>query len=261
MAKPDVASLGVQRSALNVERCLAAGSERFRLVVISPEAEDAREHAVLAQLFAAGLTSYHLRKPTWTREQLAAWLEALPTKFHARIVLHTYHELAGEFAVGGVHEREAVGPALAPRLSDVDARMRRGASAGPTFRSRAVHDVATLRASLDAYERLLVSPVFPSISKVGYAPDARLTHDELRAALALPRRAEAIALGGIDATRIAVCRDLGFDGVAVLGAVWQANEPLQTFTELQTIVNRGGHGEHGANPSSVSVFSANSVVN
>ena len=62
-------ALSVQRSALNVKR--------FLLIVISPEAEDPHEHAELAKLFAAGLTSYHLRKPTWTRAQLAAWLNAL----------------------------------------------------------------------------------------------------------------------------------------------------------------------------------------
>lgn len=191
----------------------------MKLIVISPEAEDACEHAVLVRLFAAGLTSYHLRKPTWTRARMAAWLGALPAEFHARIVLHTHHELAGEFAVGGVHERDDGKPKSNP--------------IGYFMRSRAVHDLAALRGSLDGYDRLLVSPIFPSISKPGHGPTNKLPVAELRAALALPRRAEMIALGGIDGSRIAACRDLGFDGVAVLGAIWQANEPLRVFHELQ----------------------------
>jgi thiamine-phosphate pyrophosphorylase len=56
--------------------------------------------------------------------------------------------------------------------------------------------------------------------------------------LALPRRAEVIALGGIDAARLPVCRALGFDGVAVLGSVWQAADPLKAFSELQTLAGR-----------------------
>jgi thiamine-phosphate pyrophosphorylase len=189
---------------------------QMKLIVISPEAEDAREHALLAQLFAAGLTSYHLRKPTWTRDQLAAWLRALPVGFHVRIVLHSHHDLAAEFAVGGVHNAPTATP-FAP------------------LRSQAVHSLVELGGLLDARARLLFSPVFPSLSKPGYGP--AFDRDELRTLLALPRRAEVIALGGIDASRIQACRELGFDGVAVLGAIWQSSDPLCAFTELQNALH------------------------
>jgi thiamine-phosphate pyrophosphorylase len=188
----------------------------MKLIVISPESEDAREHAVLVQLFAAGLTSYHLRKPTWTRDQLAAWLRALPTEFHPRIVLHSHHDLAAEFAVGGVHNAPTATP-FAP------------------LRSHAVHSLVELRGLLDARARLLFSPVFASISKPGYGP--AFDHEELRAALLLPRRAEVIALGGIDAASIPACGELGFDGVAVLGAIWQATDPVRAFAELQNALH------------------------
>jgi thiamine-phosphate pyrophosphorylase len=192
-----------------------------KLIVISPEAEDPREHAVLAELFAAGLTDYHLRKPTWSSWQLAAWLRALPNEFHARIVLHTHHDLAADFPLGGLHDRDQ------PEL--------KYNPLGYTLRSRAVHDLATLRSSLDAYDRLLVSPIFTSFSKPGYEPSAKLAEPDLRAMLALPRRAEVIALGGIDASRIPACLELGFDGVAVLGALWQAADPVAAFSELKTV--------------------------
>lgn len=190
----------------------------MKLIVISPEAEDVHEHAVLAQLFAAGLTSYHLRKPTWTRDQLAAWLRELPVDFHASIVLHSHHDLAAEFQIGGVHNA----PAATPFAS---------------LRSHAVHSLAELGGLLDASARLLFSPVFPSFSKPGYGPSPDLSFGELRSILALPRRAEVIALGGINASRIQACRELGFDGVAVLGAVWQAVDPVCAFAELQNALH------------------------
>ena len=185
----------------------------MKLIVISPEVEDAREPTVLASLFAAGLTSFHLRKPTWSREQLATYLRSVPVEFHPRIVLHSHHDLAAEFHVGGVHN--AIAPCSA------------------LFRSRAIHDLTALRASLDTYDRLLVSPIFPSFSKPGYGPSSQFPEADLCAALALPRRAEVIALGGIDASRIAACRELGFDGVAVLGAVWLASDPVRAYNDLQ----------------------------
>lgn len=187
-----------------------------KLIVISPENEDSREQSVLAQLFGAGLTSYHLRKPTWSRDQLAAWLRSLPAEFHSRIVLHSHHELAAEFAVGGVHNAPTATP-FAP------------------LRSHAVHSLVELGGLLDARARLVFSPVFPSFSKPGYGP--AFDRDELSMLLALPRRAEVIALGGIDASRIQACRELGFDGVAVLGAVWQAADPVRAFAELQNALH------------------------
>lgn len=183
----------------------------MKIVVISPESEDPREHAVLAELFAAGLTDYHLRKPSWSRDAVAAWLRALPAEFHGRVVLHSHHDLAAEFAVGGVHNAPAGSPS-AP------------------VRGHAVHCLSELRGLLDARARLLLSPVFPSFSKPGYGPS--FDHADLRDILAQRRRAEVIALGGIDASRIATCRELGFDGVAVLGAVWHASDPVAVFQEL-----------------------------
>ena len=100
-----------------------------------------------------------------------------------------------------------------------------------------MHDLATLRDSVDGYDRVLVSPIFSSFSKAGYGPSDKLTRADLRGALALPRCAEVIALGGIDSSRIAACRELGFDGVAVRGAVWQATEPVNAFSELQNALH------------------------
>ena len=190
----------------------------MKLIVISPEASDPRELPVLADLFAAGLTDYHLRKPTWSRDQLAAFLSYVPGEFHRHLVLHSHHDLAEEFALRGAHYGDADGPP------------------SPFLRSRAVHTLAKLRASLDSYDRLLLSPIFPSYSKPGHVPSAELTANdcaELRSLLAEPRHSEVIALGGIDATRIPLCRALGFDGVAVLGTVWQSPNPVAAFRALQ----------------------------
>ncbi len=187
----------------------------MNLIVISPEAEDEREHAALRRFFAAGLQSYHLRKPAWSCERMAAWLRALPGEFHSRIFLHSHHELAGDFGVGGLHFRSSDGPQ------------------SHLLRSRSVHDLATLQKAVGAYDRVFFSPVFGSISKPGYEPDPKISHGDLKAILAQPRRAEVIALGGVGRSQVSVCHELGFDGVGTLGAVWQAADPVKAFNELR----------------------------
>lgn len=189
-----------------------------KLLLISPEDHDEREFPALPRLFAAGLSHYHLRKPAWDRARLAAFLHTLPAEFHPRLILHTHHDLAADFTIGGLHQRE------------------NSASATHAFTSRACHDLASLRASLGRCSRILLSPIFPSLSKPGRNPPPTLSHTAIAAALAArtanERRTEAVALGGIDATRLPACRALGFDAVAVLGAVWRQPDPVAAFTEL-----------------------------
>jgi thiamine-phosphate pyrophosphorylase len=190
----------------------------LKLIVISPESEDARELPALPRLFAAGLAHYHVRKPAWDRGRLAVWLRAVPDELHPRLVLHTHHELADDFALGGLHERENTG---SPRHA---------------FISRACHDLAALRAAFGQASRVLLSPVFPSISKPGHAPDSRLPRAAIALALAQrtssERQTEVVALGGVNASRIEHCRALHFDGAAVLGAVWLQPDPVAAFNEL-----------------------------
>jgi thiamine-phosphate pyrophosphorylase len=248
----------------------------MKLVVISPEQDDPREIAVLGVLFAAGLERCHVRKPHWPAAQLETWLRAMPEDWRTRFVLHSNHELVAMLGLGGYHWRDEKGgaaclpaealPAL-PRLGEV------GAKAGPqdalsalrskrsTFTSRSCHDLATLRAALGSYDSVFFGPVFPSISKAGYATEltvqvervvpTRLMNNEdlnasgrrapldeisslLNSRTANERRTTVLALGGVTAARLPQIRALGFDGVAVLGAVWQAADPVAAFYEMIT---------------------------
>ncbi len=255
----------------------------MRLVVISPEGDDPREIAVLGSLFRAGLERYHVRKPHWSAPKLASWLDALPCGWRTRLVLHQHHDLVARFGLGGRHWRDddkAPGIAetslqrspfrssrdggslsslkIASRESG-DAALQRGA-----FASRSCHDSATLRAALGRFDSVFFGPIFPSLSKPGYGPDAgsRMKRSVVRdrrrpdgraadsgapsverpfsgLANLLERRTElerhtaVFALGGVTVEKLAQVRALGFDGAAVLGAVWQATDPLAAFLALQ----------------------------
>lgn len=72
-----------------------------------------------------------------------------------------------------------------------------------------------------------LSPIYGSISKPGYEaafPDA----DALASALA-GARYPVLALGGVTPDKFEELRELGFAGAALLGAVWQAPDPVAAF--------------------------------
>jgi thiamine-phosphate pyrophosphorylase len=102
--------------------------------------------------------------------------------------------------------------------------------------SRPVHTRPELRDALDknTWDSLLVSPVFPSISKPGHAPlPSQFPAFELRQLLSTnPRQTAVIALGGVTPDKLPALRELGFDGAAALGFVWNSPTPLAALRQL-----------------------------
>jgi thiamine-phosphate pyrophosphorylase len=141
--------------------------------------------------------------------------------------------------------------------------------------SRSCHEIATLRAALGRFDSVFFGPLFPSLSKPGYGPDSgdrarqpafgnrprpdgstgdgdapsaegrfNGLADLLAHRTELERSTAVFALGGVTAGKLARVRALGFDGAAVLGAVWQAADPVAAFLALQA----ESAARHGATP-------------
>jgi thiamine-phosphate pyrophosphorylase len=190
----------------------------MKVAVLSPEDEDPRERAVLEGLLDAGLRRYHVRKPMWTAGRLETWLRALPADWRPRLVLHAHPGLAESLGLGGSH--------------------------GPGQASRSCHTHSELRDSLGQCDSVFFGPIYPSISKSGHGPSRLLSLPGLAAQLIrrtpAERRTAVFALGGITAGRVQSCRELGFDGVAVLGGVWQAPDPVRAFSEVDAAAREAG---------------------
>ncbi|MDB6170419.1 MAG: hypothetical protein JWM88_3283 [Verrucomicrobia bacterium] len=219
----------------------------MKLVVISPETEDPRELAVMGSLLAAGLERYHVRKPVWSREQLRHWLTVVPAEWRPRLVLHQHHQLVDEFGLGGRHWRDMPGNAGGSTAPFLTAAL----SAPGRLASRSCHELGALQAAFDRYDSIFFGPIFPTMSKPGYGPSGSFSPQDvsllLRARTAEQRRASVLALGGITAETAPRAIALGFDGVAVLGAIWQSEDPVGVFTEIRESV-RANRDEPAAAP-------------
>lgn len=188
-----------------------------RLIVItSPEGVE-REQQVCAEMFELGLQTLHLRKPGASMKELREWLQQLPEQYHGRVMLHTHHALAQELKVKGLHFREAD---------------RAVAASTPKHHlsfSTSFHTLEDIRQPQPYFDYAFLSPIFQSISKKGYP--AAFAFDELKENLpkaTLP----IVALGGIKDEKLPQVQALGFTGAAVLGAIWQAADPVAAFKNL-----------------------------
>lgn len=201
----------------------------MQIVVISPASADPREVPAMRGLFEAGLERYHVRKPSWSLAELQAWITGLPAAWRPRLVLHQHHGLVDTLGLGGRHERDQ-GPAEAGSLS------------------RSCHTASALARLMARYAQILFGPVFPSISKAGYGPGADMPWAGLSALLHARKpagSARVLAVGGITPERLGRCRDLGFDGVALLGAVWSEPDPVEAFGRVRAELTRLGEIRHG----------------
>lgn len=226
------------KSAAAVSIAAATSGDAPLIIVITPEAEVRDELRIVKKLFDAGLTRLHLRRHDWGVEDYRDWLLELPKKYHNRVVLHGHPELVSEFGLAGIHLQSQRGPA---RVGRGHRSKSKGASDDIPV-SRSCHDYDELLQGPKDCEYATLGPVFPSISKRGYAP--RRTAEEFAAIVDYWHRENdghpVIALGGVTPENIGFVRQSGFAGAAVVGWVWESESPVGAFKQLVAAWNAAG---------------------
>lgn len=190
------------------------------IVLIAPEKDIPNEIEILHKLFEEGLTHYHLRKPDKGYEEHMAYLQAIDTKYHDRIVVHYFHELMNEFQLKGIHLQEEPRRQLKKHLETyVHSFKEKGKTVSSSF-----HEPETIEECSVLFDYHLLSPVFSSISKEGYEGRGfKVTHINKTI----------VGMGGVSEETIAETLKLGFKGVGVLGGIWNANDPIKSFKGIK----------------------------
>ena len=175
---------------------------------------------------------FHVRKPFFSEEEIQNYIQNIPSKYHSKISLHSQY--------------------------------------------LKFHSLKELESCKEEYDYAFLSPIFDSISKVGYKSTFNL--DEVKsflqkrkkyfnqchaersrsillndkkdfsAALEMTDSRALIALGGIDENKIEIVSELGFDGVAVLGALWTNKNPVEKFKRLLSLCNSIETPDRVSNP-------------
>lgn len=172
----------------------------MKLIVISSPLPVKDEIEIIASLFENGLDIFHVHKPSFTEKEIQNYIQQFPEKYQNRIFLHSQF---------------------------------------PKF-----HSLKELEDCKEKYEYAFLSPIFDSISKSGYKSKfghelylpitIGITRNKL-APISAIRGKNIIALGGIDEDKIKACYELGFAGVAVLGAIWQSENPTEKFKKIKQL--------------------------
>jgi len=189
------------------------------IVVIAPEQDIPNEIDILHELFKCGLEYYHFRKPHKDYDAHASYLNQIDSAYHNRIVTHYFHELITDFNLKGIHFQEQ------KRLDtkDIETYIDKIGAQGKSI-SSSFHDPKILEKELFLFHYNLLSPVFSSISKQGYEGKGfDVNHIQKNI----------VGMGGINSKTIEKTLMLGFKGVGVLGGIWNASDPIASFTSIK----------------------------
>ncbi|MBC7864194.1 MAG: thiamine phosphate synthase [Bacteroidia bacterium] len=189
----------------------------FKVIVISKEDLFSGEAEIINQLMGTGDFNFHLRKKTASEKDLRKLLYKIKPEFFSRIVIHQQFNMEKEFGFYGIHLPGA------ERENYVALKAE-----GHKIISTSIHVLKEFDPARKNYKYIFFSPLFPSISKAGYAPI--YSEEVLRADLKeIKNKSNLIALGGIEEKNLKEVKEFGFAGAAVLGCVWESKTPVKTL--------------------------------
>ncbi len=178
-------------------------------IILSHPISLPNEIQIIHELLSDGLELLHIRKPDYSENDFRSLIENIKPGFHKRLVLHQFHSMAEEFGIHRLHfttqKRE--------RTTDWN-------QYSEFLLSTSVHSIEEFNDLPNCFEYAFLSPVFLSISKVGYVSEKNLFAEVKKRT---NFHTKLIALGGITFENGQLPIENGFDGVAMLGAIWESN--------------------------------------
>lgn len=178
----------------------------MKLVVISSsnKTED-KEIEQVTQLFEMGLPTLHLRKPKFSTREMSDYIKKIPPHFHNRIVIHSHHNLAFRFKLKGVHLTR-IHKKRKLRLWFMLHRIKLTES--NLIVTTSFRKLGQVYDEPKQYKYVFLSPIFDSLSG---KYQSGFNEHSLAAAMEKSNN-KIVARGGMDATRIAQVKKIGFSG-------------------------------------------------
>jgi thiamine-phosphate pyrophosphorylase len=199
------------------------------IVISNPIAVD-NEINIIHSLFEEGLMLFHVRKPHFEISQMKQFLLNINSSYRDRLVLHTHHDLTKELGINRIHFSES--NRKVTLLSSTISSFAQYKTEGLRL-STSVHSIEDFNELDNSFEYAFLAPVYQSISKVNYSSkvnqfEAIKSRNNYSTSL--------VALGGIESKNIKKTLKNGFDEVAILGTIWNRNNPIENFKSCQKIV-------------------------
>jgi thiamine-phosphate pyrophosphorylase len=204
----------------------------MQLIAITPDRAVSNETEIINSLFENGLPRLHIRKAGFSVEDYRSYLKKIDNTYHPQIALHGAFELINEFHIGGFHLNSSYRE---------DKQIWEIINALPRIDiSTSFHSWQEIIENTYPYKYVFISPVFDSISKKDYKAGI-----DLSGAMAIKNQLAGrgkycpgiIALGGVEPAHLKTLHENGFDGAAILGAIWDTANSIGVLQQSIAVIN------------------------
>ncbi len=191
-----------------------------KIILISPEHNVSNEILLVQEMLRLDDSlRFHMRKMNWSKTNYFEYLQEINPLFYSRISIHEFHDLQLNFPAIGLHYKE------------VD---REDYVTGKTHDSTSFHSKKNALELGEEFDYFFCSSIFQSISKKNYVSSENWDIHNWEESV----RKKAVALGGMDASKMENAKQMGFDNFAVLGAIWMTKNPLDAFKEIRELCQK-----------------------
>lgn len=193
------------------------------MIIISNPTPQVGEIETIHSLFENGLKLLHVRKPEFTKLEMEVFVSAIRQEYRNQLSLHSHHQLAKAFGINRIHFTEK------KRNETSEKCLKEWKERGFKL-STSIHRMIDFEKLSTVFDYAFFGPVFESISKPKYASDI-----DFKKKLEQRKNNETslVALGGITSDKIKTALEYGFDDVALLGTIWNSNNPIENFKQCQ----------------------------
>jgi thiamine-phosphate pyrophosphorylase len=192
----------------------------MKTIIYTPPNNLENEIEIISQLLDNGADYLYIYKPELDDYSLVDFVETIPEKYWKQCI-STSLIITKEFDLGGYHftrdivqKNELYNEKILNWLSETN-----------KISSVTAHSIDELKKYADRFKHVIVSPIFPSISKENHSYD----WDFVELKSFINSRLSTVdcklfAVGGVDETKISIVKNLNFDGIGLLGALWKEPE-------------------------------------
>ncbi|WP_158962252.1 thiamine phosphate synthase [Myroides fluvii] len=197
------------------------------MVVITP-AYHSQELSLANEMLERGLPLLHIRKPHFTFDALQRWVQNISYQHSNRLVIHIPPSVMNNNGQVFQQYIELINSLKAQfaHLSTTNCSFVNNCPLKMPYLSTSVHNLTECEKLSTSHQRVFLSPIFSSISKKDYHPT--IDWSAFLQEWNYPW-IKTVALGGITPNHLPAIRSMGFTDFALLGALWQAEEPLKIF--------------------------------
>lgn len=197
----------------------------MKIAVYTLPYELANEAVKINELFNAGLEELHLRKPCFKKKEYLELLNAIDQKFHSKIVLHNFIELANKFDVKGIHVTLTFFNGFFGKLRELRLPNTQHFVIATTIDK--ISDISSLHSKIN---HVFVGPMFKKYS----AESIVVNFDPFQMKKAIVGASKKVyAMGGIDIKNLDKLRGIGLEGIILQSAIWKSDHLLNALNAFQ----------------------------